>query len=105
MKTTTEEEKIAKLPVWAQALISQYKFDAKHWKAKALAATGEEGETNTRLRDGMETHGLPPGSVIRFGDDENFLDVYLYHGDLNVMGSQGIALFPGAANVVRIKLA
>ena len=58
-----------KLPKRAVDAIARAKEETEHWKAKALAATGEgTSGTNVRLYGGgvEPDRGLPPNSVIEF---------------------------------------
>jgi len=53
-------------------MVTKLQLDLEYWKRRALAAAGEEGQTNTHLLDytaddrRKQERGLPPSARIQF---------------------------------------
>ena len=96
---------ITRLPLWAQDYIARLEGQVAHWKALAEDVAVKESETNVRLHLVTDYRGLPTNSTIRFGGRDDWFDVRLVRGELDVCtGGDILAVSPAAANHIRVFL-
>lgn len=115
MNNITDEDKIDRLPKWAQNLFDIMKKNIAHLENQLSQVSGsvENGYTEMSWRNGLENgHPIPHHSRISFRlgpDRHDDIDIRLdedtFHTKtLRIQGDRGIVIFPRASNVVHIKL-
>lgn len=97
--------RISKLPQWAQQEIKRLENSVEHWKAQATA--GPEG-SNTFIRRYGNKMDTPLGSspIVRFQLGEGWheaVEVQIEKGFVHVRGSDGITIWPSAANCIDVR--
>lgn len=103
------DERVKKLPVWAQRLVNKLEADVEHWRKKAMAAVGEgDHKTDTFLIDyslnsGYEV-GLPPGTTIRFHLDKHWVEARVREDRIDVRSDQQLVAEPRSANALDLKV-
>ncbi len=101
-----DKQDISKLPKWAQQRIATLEREAAYWQARAL--DGPEG-SNTAVNEGMKLKPLEHGAEIRFQLGEHWvehIDVRIdKDGLLQLMGGDGIAIYPSSSNVAFVRIA
>jgi hypothetical protein len=99
------KENIEKLPKWAQQTISKMEANIVYWKKKALAAAGEEGETNTKLYLHNHEPGLPPDSIILFKLSNGNAHVRVKDGNLYLYFPSGYpTIIPDSSNTFYVEM-
>lgn len=107
---STEEEKFARLPKWAQARIEVLEMRLREANER-LSIGPEDSDTFADPYEHQTTKPLGTGALIRFAldglpakDCRQHLDARLQDGLLLIRGSDSIRLFPQSSNVVQIQL-
>ncbi len=103
------EERVERLPKWAQQRIAKLEADIDYWRKQAHQAT-VEGESDTILATGMreDDKALPSGSKVRFKvaptnwDPEACVECQCRDGRVRVFCSGRASVLMESANVFEI---
>ena len=100
------EERVDRLPKWAQARIDKLERDVAYWQAKAQVGP-EESDTFVWLGRVDGSRGLGKGETIRFmtGPDHfDYVDVSNEgNGSVQVRTMGGLVMSPRAGNVIDVR--
>lgn len=106
MKTAfLNEEKISRLPIWAQQEYKRLRHRIGSLENELSAYQGNV-ETNVFLHKGMENTPLPPDSRVRFkiGNGKAEVSINTW-GELEVMTNGGaMQIMPNVSNKIAIKI-
>ena len=98
---------LSKLPTWAKERIRVLEMRVTEANARIAILFGAT-PTNTSWGDdpGRHPHYLPSNATIRFelGIGDDHIDVHIEREDLYINGQRRLAVYPEAANAVRISL-
>lgn len=98
------DERMSKLPKWAQQLITKLTADAKY-ATKQLKQIGVDGDSKVALRiDVLTWLHLPSDSRLSFTlENGRRLEVFLNReGELEVYGTEQLIVHPQVSNIVSI---
>ena len=97
------QERIKKLPQWAQRYINKLKKDAD--RTQYIREAIEQGETNVWWDEGFEKNKyyLPPLARFYFKTANGTIDLTLRKDRILVHGSLQLVILPEASNTVAIE--
>ena len=106
------DEREKKLPKWAQDELERLRQNVAYHKTRALSATSLHGAlTDTRVRElGGKRHGLPPGTRVEFGTQEQVQQeeaVTVFrddNGDINITALAQLMVKPWSTNQIIVKV-
>jgi hypothetical protein len=97
------DERITKLPKWAQQIIERQRSDIAYLRAQLAADDVMDSAISWEM--GEHSHGLPQHCTVSFGADyPNRVRVRLdRHGNVRVTGDDTLKIQPQASNVIIVR--